>query len=344
MAWADQELHFDAREMETQMKVLITGGAGFIGSQIVRDQLSEHTDGIVVLDKFAYSGFAEHLPEGAITWKDLSVFKGDLANPLDVEMVFKKYDGFDLVIHVAAESSVDKSIKVYQDFIQSNVMGTANLFKTCLDYKVPKVINFGTDEIYGDLSPEDPSFTETTRIKPRNIYSATKASQVHLADAFFHTFGLPVVTICPSNCYGPRQLPEKLLPRMIYLLEKNEPLPVYGTGQNVREWLYVEDISAAVSLLAKKGVPGEHYNVGSGSERTNLEILQSLSEMSGKPFNVRFIEDRKGHDFRYSIDYSKIHALGWEPQTTLGEGLRQTIEWYKDHWTWLEEQYQKIWK
>lgn len=325
------------------MKVLITGGAGFIGSQIVRDQLSLHTDGIVVLDKFTYSGFSEHMPEDAVTWKDLKVFSGDLADKHVVNSLFQKYEGFDLVIHVAAESSVDKSINTYDDFINSNILGSANLFKACLDHKVPKIINFGTDEIYGDLHPGDPAFTEGTHVKPRNIYSASKAGQVHMAEAFFHTFGLPVVTICPSNCYGPRQLPEKLLPRMIYLMGKDQPLPVYGTGKNIREWLFVEDVSAAVTLLAEKGIPGERYNVGSGNERTNLEILQMLADRSGKPLNVKFVEDRKGHDFRYAIDYSKIAMLGWKPSTSLDEGLSKTLDWYKENSDWLEQQYHKIW-
>jgi len=320
------------------MKVLITGGAGFIGSQIVRDMLPR-SERVIVFDKFTYSGFREHLPETP----KLTVYKGDLAGP-DIPNIFLKFNGFDLVIHVAAESSVDKSISVYDEFINSNILGSANLFKMCLAFKVPKVINFGTDEIYGDLKPGDDAFTELTPVKPRNIYSASKAGQVHMAEAFHHTFGLPVVTICPSNCYGPRQLPEKLLPRMIHLMNKGEPLPVYGTGKNIREWLFVEDVSSAVRLLAEKGVAGERYNVGSGNERTNLEILQTLADMMGKDLNVKFIEDRKGHDFRYAIDYSKIAALGWRPETDLPDGLGKTIEWYKEHAGWLENQYNKIWK
>lgn len=325
--------------------VLITGGCGFIGSSIVELYSRQPDFNIVVLDKLAYSGFAQHLDEirqdGTVS--PFVHEKVDLADADAVQKVFKEYGGFDTVIHVAAESSVDKSIKVYGDFINSNILGSANLFKACLDYKVKKVINFGTDEIYGHLHPGDPQFTEETPLRPRNIYSASKAGQVMMADAFHHTFGLPVVTICPSNCYGPRQLPEKLLPRMIYLLDVGKALPVYGTGKNIREWLYVEDVASAVLTLARKGEVGQKYNVGSGNERTNLEILELLAKKMGKPLEIEFIEDRKGHDFRYSVACDKLKALGWNPRTTLEEGLSKTLAWYENNWEWLDDNYWKIW-
>lgn len=320
------------------MTVLITGGCGFIGSQVVREYLkSGHK--VVVFDNLGYSGFADHIKD-----TDAYFVKGDLRNKADLEFLFSLQGPFDLVVHIAAESSVDKSIKDYGDFISTNVLGASNLFSLCVEKRVPKVINFATDEIFGQLNPGDPSFSEQSQIKPRNIYSASKAAQYLFANAFKETFNLPVINVCPSNCYGPRQLPEKLLPRMIYLIENGKDLPVYGTGLNIREWLFVGDVASAVMLLGEKGVVGETYNIGSENERSNLDILKTLGEIMDKEIHISFIEDRKGHDFRYSVNCDKIKALGWKPSTSLEQGLETTVEWYRENWSWLETNYKAIWK
>jgi dTDP-glucose 4,6-dehydratase len=320
------------------MKVLITGGCGFIGSQVVREFVNAGYK-TVVFDSLEYSGFKQHLND-----VDCTFFQGNLKNIEDIKDVFVEYGCFDIVIHAAAESSVDKSIKGYEDFIMTNILGSANLFQVCLQYKVPKIVNFGTDEVYGHLKRGDSSFTEDTPINPRNIYSASKASQLLFANAFKETFDLPIVNICPSNCYGPRQLPEKLLPRMMYLIETDKDLPIYGTGQNIREWLFVEDAARAVRAVAEKGIIGETYNVGSENEKSNLAIISILGNILNKSYSINFVEDRKGHDFRYSVDCSKIKKLGWEPQVDIQSGLEKTVKWYKENWIWLEENYKAVWK
>ena len=321
------------------MKILITGGAGFIGSTVVRG-FAQDGHQITVFDKITYSGFPEHI----YGVKNVVLVKGDLAKKRNISDCFKKFDGFDVVIHIAAESSVDKSIKAYKDFINTNVLGTANLFDVCLKYKVSKVINFSTDEQYGDLNKDGDSFTELTPIAPRNIYSASKASQMLLGKAFHLTHGLPVVTVCPSNCYGPRQYPDKLLPRMMHLMENGKSLPVYGTGLNVREWLFVEDLAEALVVLFHKGQFGETYNVGSGNEKTNLEVLKLLASSMGKELDIEFVKDRKGHDFRYSVNFDKMKSLGWSPKTTLEEGLGKTVQWYKNNRLWLDKTYKDAWE
>lgn len=319
------------------MRVMITGGCGFIGSQLVREFVSRG-DRVTVFDCLTYSGFKEHL-DGV----EAGFFKGDLRNTSDIVSCFNLSHGFDLVIHAAAESSVDKSIQGCQDFITSNIQGSVNLFEVCLDRNVQKIVNFGTDEVYGHLGTEDSSFTEKTPINPRNPYSASKAGQLMFAKAYFETHKLPVVNVCPSNCFGPRQLPEKLLPRMIYLLSKNKELPVYGTGKNIREWLFVEDVAKAVATVAEKGVIGETYNIGSDNENTNLDILTILGKVMGVEPVFKFIEDRKGHDFRYSVNFSKLKKLGWNPSANLEESIKTTVEWYRNHFEWLETNYKKIW-
>jgi dTDP-glucose 4,6-dehydratase len=319
------------------MKVLITGGCGFIGSSVVRKFVDAGHD-VHVFDTLTYSGFAEH-----IAGLNVKFTKGDLRRKDNIEYVFTNYGPFDLVVHVAAESSVDRSIETFEDFITTNVLGSAYLFEACRETEVPRVINFGTDEIFGHLPTNEGSFTESTPLAPRNLYSASKAAQVMFANAFKETHKLPIINVCPSNCFGPRQLPEKLLPRAICLMMKEKPIPVYGTGLNVREWLFVEDLADAVLLLSEKGVIGETYNVGSNNERTNLDILHLMQNVAEMHMDIEFIEDRKGHDFRYSVDFTKIKSLGWLPKTPLQDALKVTVGWYKNNKDWLFTNYEKVW-
>lgn len=319
------------------MKVLITGGCGFIGSTVVRKFVDAEHD-VHVFDTLAYSGFLEHIAGLAVTFT-----KGDLRRKEDIDSLFKTQGSFDLVVHIAAESSVDKSIKGFEDFITTNVLGSSYLFDACRVHGVPRTINFNTDEIYGHLPTNEGMFTEQTPLAPRNLYSASKAAQYMFANAFKETHKLPVINVCPSNCFGPRQLPEKLLPRAIYLMLNHKPVPVYGTGLNVREWLFVEDLADAILLLSEKGVIGETYNIGSDNERTNLDILHLMQQVAQSEMSIEFIEDRKGHDFRYSVDCSKIKALGWEPKTPLQDALKVTVDWYKENQDWLFTNYVKVW-
>lgn len=319
------------------MKTLITGGCGFIGSTVVRKFVEAGHD-VHVFDALTYSGFHEH-----IVGLGVSFSKADLRRTDNIVHIFDTYGPFDCVVHIAAESSVDRSIEKFDEFITTNVLGTSYLLEACRALEVPRVINFGTDEVYGHLPSHEGTFTESTPLAPRNLYSASKASQLLMARAFRETHNLPVINICPSNCFGPRQLPEKLLPRSLYLMMKNLPLQVYGTGDNVREWLFVEDLADAVLLLSEKGELGETYNIGSDNERTNLDILTTLSQVAGLEMKVEYIPDRKGHDFRYSVDSSKIKSLGWSPKTSLEEALRKTVSWYTENQKWLDTNYKKVW-
>lgn len=320
------------------MKVLITGGCGFIGSAVVRRFLSAGYD-VHVLDILSYSGFREHISD-----LNVNFIKEDLRKKEKIKNIFNKYGPYNLVVHVAAESSVDKSINNFDDFITTNILGSSYLFEACMHSNVPKIINFCTDEIYGHFVTAEGSFTESSPILPRNLYSASKAAQFLFANAFKETHNLPIINVCPSNCFGPRQLPEKLLPRALYLMMNNKSVPVYGNGLNVREWLYVEDLADAILLLSENGKIGETYNVGSDNEKSNLDVLHILEKASGFKLNIQFIEDRKGHDFRYSVDSSKIKKLGWAPQRSMELALSETVEWYRNNKKWFSSAYQNIWK
>lgn len=325
---------------------LITGCAGFIGSNFVHYMLKKYPEILLVnLDKLTYAGNLENLKD--VEGDPRHVFvQGDICDKELVEGLFRKYD-FDYVINFAAESHVDRSIKNPEIFVQSNVMGTVNLLQRAkeawydADAKTwkegKKYLQVSTDEVYGALGA-DGYFMETTPLCPHSPYSSSKASADMFVMAFHDTYGMPVnITRC-SNNYGPYQFPEKLIPLMITRALNDQSLPVYGKGENVRDWLYVEDHCAAIDLVMRKGREGEVYNVGGHNERTNLDVVKTVLRELGKPESlITFVTDRPGHDRRYAIDPSKIHAeLGWLPRTKFDDGIHQTVQWYLDNRQWWE--------
>ncbi len=331
--------------MRTFDKILVTGGAGFIGSHLVRNALVEFPNAeIINLDKLTYAGNLENLKDIESNPK-YSFVKGDICDLEFVKQLFEDYH-FDLVVHLAAESHVDRSIENPFAFLHTNILGTANLLHTvvksdhdCLFYHV------STDEVYGSLG-ETGLFTESTSYDPRSPYSASKASSDHLVRAFYHTYGLPVLISNCSNNYGPYQFPEKLIPLVIHNFLNQKSVPVYGDGLNVRDWLYVEDHVKAIFAILKKGRIGETYNIGGNAERTNIDIVSRIGEIidniEGRTYNnykeyVTFVKDRPGHDRRYAIDCTKIsEELGWNPSVTMEKGLEQTIKWYLTNKNWLD--------
>ena len=326
---------------------LITGGAGFIGSNFVRYLLKTYADiRIVNLDLLTYAGRPENLPEDP---RHIFV-RGDVCDRKLVSRLFLEYD-FDTVIHFAAESHVDRSISDPDIFVRTNVMGTLNLLRCAMDSWFDgswkpgkKYLQVSTDEVYGALGPEG-FFTETTPLSPHSPYSASKASADLFVLAFQDTYGMPVnITRC-SNNYGPNQYPEKLIPLMIRNAMQHKPLPVYGDGLQVRDWLYVDDHCRAIDLVASGGRAGEIYNVGGHNERTNLEIVRTIlrqlhDRLGDDEINdglIRHVEDRPGHDRRYAIDPAKIRReLGWVPETSFETGIQKTIDWYLSNPDWLE--------
>ncbi len=332
--------------------ILVTGGAGFIGSNFILDWLAHGGEPVVNLDKLTYAGNRLNLAalDGDGRYR---LVRADICNRDAVERVFEQYRPR-AVVHFAAESHVDRSIHAPADFIQTNVVGTFNLLEAArahwqsLDEGGKQAFRFlhvSTDEVFGSLGPEDPAFRETTPYAPNSPYSASKAASDHLVRAYHHTYGLPVVTTNCSNNYGPRQFPEKLIPLMILNALAGKPLPVYGDGRNVRDWLYVGDHCAAIRRVLERGRPGEVYNVGGGAERKNLDVVETLCDILGElgPRGagryhdlVTFVTDRPGHDRRYAMDTSKIEAeLGWRPEESLESGLRKTVRWYLDNADWV---------
>ena len=321
------------------MKWLVTGGAGFIGSNFVFYMLDKYPeDQIICLDKLTYAGNLETL-EGVMENPGFTFVKGDIADREAVYALFEK-ERPDIVVNFAAESHVDRSVVDPGIFLQTNILGTGVLMDACRKYGIRRYHQVSTDEVYGDLPLDRPDlfFTEETPIHTSSPYSASKASADLLVQAYHRTFGLPVSISRCSNNYGPYHFPEKLIPLMIANALNDKPLPVYGTGENVRDWLYVTDHCAAIDLIVRKGRVGEVYNIGGHNERTNLQVVKTILKALDKPESlIRFVTYRPGHDMRYAIDPTKIHEeLGWLPETPFDEGIQKTIRWYLNNKPWWE--------
>jgi dTDP-glucose 4,6-dehydratase len=318
------------------MNVLVTGGCGFIGSNLVKHLRRVRPEWkVVTLDKLTYAGNLENLRELESDPRHVFV-KGDIANRELVELVLRDHQ-IDAVMHLAAESHVDRSILGPEIFIQTNVLGTQQLLEASKVAGVSRFLMVSTDEVYGSLGPEG-LFTETSPIQPSSPYSASKASSDLIALAYGHTFGMNVVVTRCSNNYGRYQFPEKLIPLMVVNALHDKPLPVYGDGGNVRDWLHVEDHCEALLLALEKGQAGQVYNIGGGAERRNLEIVRAILGLLGKPESlIKYVQDRPGHDRRYAIDPSRIRGeLGWKAAHTFEQGLAETVRWYVDHPQWWE--------
>jgi len=320
------------------MRCLVTGGAGFIGANYIRRRLACSDDHIVCLDLLTYSGSLDNL-EGALDDDKLSFIEGDVNDRSMVLGLFRK-EHFDQVVHFAAESHVDRSIEDPSAFLKTNVLGTQNLLDACQEFDVGRFHNVSTDEVYGDLplDRKDLKFTEDRALRPSSPYSASKAAADLLCLAYHRTYGLPVTISRCSNNYGPYQFPEKLIPRMIMLALRDEKLPIYGNGENVRDWLHVSDHCTAIDAILKKGHPGEVYNVGGNCEMRNIDLVKLILRHLGKGEELlSFVPDRKGHDLRYAIDNDKISRdLGWSPSVTFDKGMKDTIDWYLNNGRWLE--------
>ena len=321
------------------MKILVTGGAGFIGANFVYYMLSKHTDyKIVCIDALTYAGNLETL-EKALENPNFKFVKGDIT---DRELVFDLFEKeqFDIVVNFAAESHVDRSIEDPGVFLKTNILGTQTLMDASRKFGVKRYHQVSTDEVYGDLPLDRPDmfFTEETPIHTSSPYSASKASADLLVQAYYRTFGLPVTISRCSNNYGPYHFPEKLIPLMIANALNDKALPVYGEGLNVRDWLYVEDHCKAIDMIIHNGKVGEVYNIGGHNEKTNIYIVKKILELLGKPESlITFVTDRKGHDLRYAIDPTKIkNELGWEPDTMFDDGIVKTVNWYLENRDWWE--------
>ena len=321
------------------MKRLITGGAGFIGSNFIYYQLENHPqDEFICLDALTYAGNLETL-QLAMQHDNFKFVKGNIA---DRDLVYNIFETEkpDIVVNFAAESHVDRSILEPELFLRTNIIGTSVLMDACRKYGIKRYHQVSTDEVYGDLPLDRPDlfFTEETPLHTSSSYSASKASADLLVLAYYRTYGLPVSISRCSNNYGPYHFPEKLIPLMIINALHDKKLPVYGTGENVRDWLYVEDHCSAIDLIIRKGRVGEVYNIGGHNEKTNLEVVKTILKELGKGEElITFVKDRPGHDRRYAIDPAKIHReLGWLPQTSFAEGIKKTIKWYLNNENWWQ--------
>jgi len=335
------------------MTILVTGGAGFIGANFVRTSLDVSDEIIVNLDKLTYAGNLESLE--SVSQDGRHIFaKGDITDVALIDSLLSKYKPR-AIVNFAAESHVDRSILGPEAFIETNIVGTFRLLEASRRYWAEmdagkqatfRYLQVSTDEVYGSLAPNDAAFSETNRYEPNSPYSASKASSDHLVRSYQHTYGLPTLTTNCSNNYGPFQFPEKLIPLIIHNALDGKPLPIYGDGQQIRDWLYVEDHCDAIRSVLANGRVGETYNVGGESEMTNLDVVSIVCEIldrlkprdKGKYFDlVTYVTDRPGHDRRYAVDISKIKSeLGWTPAESFETGIEKTVRWYLDHQTWIE--------
>jgi dTDP-glucose 4,6-dehydratase len=323
--------------MKASMKLLVTGGAGFIGSHFIKFMFRNYPEyRILNLDLLTYAGNLANLHE-IKSHPNYHFVQGDICDQELVESLVSGSGGepVDCIIHFAAESHVDRSIADSYRFVRTNIVGTQTLLEAARKYQLKKFVQISTDEVYGSLGPSG-SFTEDTPLRPNSPYSASKAGGDLLVRAYHKTYGVPVNISRCSNNYGPNQHPEKLIPLMIQNALKDRPLPLYGDGKNIRDWLYVEDHCAAIDRILHHGKDGETYNIGGNNEWTNLQIAETILDMLNKPKSlIQFVKDRPGHDRRYAIDATKINKeLGWKPKTDFYDGLKQTIKWYMEHSEW----------
>ncbi|VVB99078.1 GDP-L-fucose synthase [uncultured archaeon] len=314
-------------------KILVTGGCGFIGSNFIRMLLRETGIEVVNFDLLTYAGNPNNLKGIAQNpgWKKRYKFvKGDIADPKTVSMAL---DGVDTVFNFAAESHVDNSIRDASAFVRTNVQGTKNMVECAMKAGVQRLLQVGTDEVYGSV--EKGSSKETDRLEPRNPYSATKAASDLIAMSYCTTFGFDVVVTRSSNNYGPYQYPEKVIPLFVTNLIEGKKVPLYGDGKNVRDWLHVDDNCRGILLAGQKGKKGGIYNIGGGNEVRNIELTRKIISLMGKGEEMILpVEDRKGHDLRYSLDSTKMHSLGWKAQKKFDDGLKETVQWYRDNEAW----------
>ena len=310
------------------VKVLVTGGAGFIGSNFVHYLLKKHPDTeVTVLDKLTYAGRKENLQD---VLSKIRFIKGDIAKKEDVAKAAKDCD---YIVNFAAETHVDRSIVEAGTFVLTDVLGTYNLLETARKLDISKFEQISTDEVYGHI--KEGSFREEDKLNPRNPYSASKAGAELLCRSYFETYGLPVVVTRSSNNYGPYQHPEKLIPKTIIYALENKLIPVYGTGENIRDWLYVEDNCEAIDAVLHKGTEGEAYNIGAQQEMKNIDVVKIILKLSNRPEKlISFVKDRPGHDVRYSLNIEKIRKLGWKPKIKFNDGIKKTVDWYHRNGSW----------
>ena len=310
------------------MRTLITGGAGFIGCNFVRHMLKEHPEGeIVVLDKLTYAGRMENLED---VLAKITFIKGDIC---DKDAVKKAMEGCEAVVNFAAESHVDRSIEGPEVFVRTDIFGVFTLLEEGRRTDLKKFIQISTDEVYG--STRSGSFSETDTLDPSSPYSASKAGGELLARSYVRTYGMDVAVTRSSNNYGPFQHPEKLIPRFIVKILRNESLPIYGKGDNVRDWLHVEDNCRAIDLVLRKSKPGDVVNIGSGNERTNIDVTKQLLKHMKKPESmITYVQDRAGHDFRYSLEWNRVKKMGWMPKIKFEDGVKTTVDWYLANEKW----------
>lgn len=342
----------DSFSLANNRPIIVTGSAGFIGANFVLDWIREVGSPVISFDKLTYAGNLANL--AALDGDERHIFcKGDIGDQAAVDNLLKTHEPW-AVVNFAAESHVDRSIHAPEEFVQTNIVGTFRLLQAArvyLETLAPekrsafRFLHVSTDEVYGSLGADEPAFAETNQLMPNSPYAASKASSDHLVRAYGHTYGLPVLTTNCSNNYGPYQFPEKLIPLMIHNALGGKPLPIYGDGKNVRDWLYVADHCAAIRRVLEKGRAGETYNIGGRNEMTNIEIVHTLCDMLDKlkpaknsyREQIAYVADRPGHDRRYAIDARKIEReLGWKPAETFQSGIEKTVRWYLDHQDWVQ--------